>query len=343
MIRLAPVILLALAAPVLAQTSRPPAELGLDPFYEKYVDGGGVPVIGSRRVDDRAFAEAAAALRAMMSRRPDVVRAMVARGAMLGIVGATEQTTDLPGHHDLNEAFPDQDWDLRTRGVGGTPERPLASVGEENLLGASEDRYRGESILVHEFGHSVLTLGLAGDVKDGLRFADRLSAAFEAARSEGLWADTYAATNADEYWAEGIQSWFDANLEADPADGVHGPVDTRAELRAHDPRLAELLAEVFPDDGWRPRTSERPPVAPGDRIDLRVVNRSTSRVNVQWIDGSGALVPYAELAPGEEWTCTSYPGHGWVATCEGRRRRTWVVPPSAASTWTVAWPGEDLR
>ncbi len=46
------------------------------------------------------------------------------------------------------------------------------------------------------------------------------------------------------------KSWFDANREALPPNGIHNEVDTREELARYDPALAELVAEVFPA-GWR--------------------------------------------------------------------------------------------
>ena len=50
-----------------------------------------------------------------------------------------------------------------------------------------------------------------------------------------------------EYWAEGVQAWFDASARVDVNDGVN----TRARLRAHDPALATLLAATFGDGAWR--------------------------------------------------------------------------------------------
>jgi len=48
-----------------------------------------------------------------------------------------------------------------------------------------------------------------------------------------------------------VQSWFDANLEADPPNGIHNHVNTREELEAYDPDLAKLIAEVFGHIEWR--------------------------------------------------------------------------------------------
>ena len=82
-------------------------------------------------------------------------------------------------------------------------------------------------------------------------FRPRVDAAFKAAREAGLWDETYAATDVLEYWAEGVQSWFDSNATAQPANGVHNHVDTRAELLEYDPTLAALVKEVFGDTTWR--------------------------------------------------------------------------------------------
>lgn len=111
------------------------------------------------------------------------------------------------------------------------------------------DRYAGENIFVHEFGHSLLTLGLERAVPT---FGQRVDSAYAAAVAAGRFANTYADDNRDEYWAEGVQSWFNVNLEATPANGVHNHVNTRAELQAYDPALAALLAEAFPGQGALP-------------------------------------------------------------------------------------------
>ena len=60
----------------------------------------------------------------------------------------------------------------------------------------------------------------------------------------GLWKGKYAATNHHEYFAEGVQSWFDNNRENDHD---HNHVNTRAELIEYDPGLAAMCREVFGD------------------------------------------------------------------------------------------------
>jgi hypothetical protein len=79
-------------------------------------------------------------------------------------------------------------------------------------------------------------------------FDERLKAAYESAREKGLWKGKYAGVNHHEYFAEGVQSWFDDNREDDHD---HNHVNTRAELIEYDPDLAALCREVFGDTQLR--------------------------------------------------------------------------------------------
>ncbi|MDF1523939.1 MAG: hypothetical protein P1P87_14125, partial [Trueperaceae bacterium] len=222
-----------------------PIGLDLDAFYTKYCVAGGVAIVASDEVPDAALRRAQAVVAAMLAPvRADAVAAIHEARVRVGVIGVAQVTTDLPEHADLNEAFPldEGDWDTRTRGVAATLARPLTSAAEENLLCAPGDVYAGESILVHEFAHTVHEQGVA--VVDAT-FDGRLEAAYADAMDAGRWTDTYAATNAIEYWAEGVQSYFDVNGFAEPADGVHHTIATRVDLQAYDPSLYALVDAVF--------------------------------------------------------------------------------------------------
>jgi len=232
----------------------PPAALRLDRFYKKHIDAAGLPIVSSEKVPDAALREAQAIVLKLTSRREDILKAMIQHKTRVAIMAQAEVTTDIPEHRDLNKAFPATDWNKRCRGVGATLARPACSATEENLLQLDEDRYRGESILIHEFGHTLLVMGLDG-IDPAFRRA--LDAAYKGALAKGLFQKTYAATNADEYWAEGVQDWFDANLTANPPNGIHNEVGTRVELKKYDPALAALLEQVFGDSEWRWKPGKR--------------------------------------------------------------------------------------
>ena len=120
----------------------------------------------------------------------------------------------------------------RLAGWAEQAERPVTSVGEENLLGCAGDILRvvpsagqiGESILIHEFSHSILDVAI--EYLDPA-FVNRVENAYDYSKLVGRWANLYADENYREYWAEGVQSWFDANREMNPQDLVHNYVNTR--------------------------------------------------------------------------------------------------------------------
>ncbi len=216
----------------------PPAELKLPAFYRKHVSAGGYPIVSSEKVNDYALKEAAYLVDLMLAKRPDVRRAMIDSGSRLIVIARDEFSTDIPEYAHMQ---PKDFWDARARGFGGSQSDPVCSCGEENLLGYPGDPYATESIFIHEFAHNMHLRGL---VRVDPEFDTRVKAAYDAAMKAKLWAGKYAAVNHHEYFAEGVQSWFNDNRAYDHD---HNHVDTRAELRAYDPGLAALCESVYGD------------------------------------------------------------------------------------------------
>lgn len=223
-----------------------PPELGLDPFYKKYLDAGGISVVSSEHVSDEALIRAQRVITVMLSKRPDVKRVMVESGCKVMIIGRNEEVCDLPEYAHIcdtpeNIAY----WNKRARGFGGAPEDAFsASFGEENVLCLEGDRYKGESILVHEFAHLIHTVGIVG-VDPG--FNSELEALRQHAIEKGRWENTYAISNKEEYFAEAVQSFFDCNRYSEKPNGVHNAINTRAKLKVYDPEMYELLLRYFPE------------------------------------------------------------------------------------------------
>ncbi len=61
---------------------------------------------------------------------------------------------------------------------------------------------------------------------------------------KGLWKGTYTATNPSEYWAEGVQAYFDCMR---PQFGAN----TREKLQKYDPDLFALVDEVYKQSKFR--------------------------------------------------------------------------------------------
>lgn len=248
---------LALAAIVLAGNSqvgpttkpgdaigKPPEKLGHDGFYTKHATFKGLPILASKNVDDKALHKLVYGIGRMLEKVPEAwIEAFVASGSLFAIIGKNEGQTDLPQYRHLKND-PNTDWDKRARGLGGR----TTSAGEENILELDGDRYRGESIWLHEFAHTLSSQMFARVDPEHRR---ELRAAYDKAMAAGLWKNTYAATNSAEYWAEGVQCYFDTNRSASPPDGVHNEICNREQLKEYDPALFELIERSFGGNPWR--------------------------------------------------------------------------------------------
>lgn len=229
----------------------PPSKDGVPSFYTQRVDVGGFPIVASKNVNPYALKEAAYILKMMLAQRPDVREAMVKSGARLCIIAHNEFTTELPEFArmaiglapdpTMRELSAKDFWDARARGTGGSETDPYCTCAEENVLGYPGDPYSTECILIHEFAHSI---HLRGMTNVDPTFDRRLRETYRAAMKAGLWKGKYASVNHHEYFAEGVQSWFDNNRVNDHD---HNHVDTRAELIEYDPGLAAICKEVFGD------------------------------------------------------------------------------------------------
>lgn len=209
----------------------------LDPFYQKYADANGLPVVSSMSPADEALTRVCELVIDMVSARPDVLEALLENHVRFAVIGEDELTNDIPEFSYLDDYI-----NQRARGLGGLP---AASCAEESILCNTElDRWRGEGICVHEFAH---TISMGGLFEVDPTFEDRLGDAFQNAQSSGLFENTYAMENLQEYWAEGVQDWYYTNLESDPPNGIHNFVDRREELMQYDPALYALIAEFLPD------------------------------------------------------------------------------------------------
>jgi Mlc titration factor MtfA (ptsG expression regulator) len=224
---------------------------GVPAFYTQRVSANGFPIVASAKVNPYALKEAAYLVDMMLAKRPDVRAAMIKSGARMCLMAYNEYTTELPEfvrmaeEKEKEKEFPDLPakdyWDARARGLGGSDTDPLCTVAEENVLGYPGDPYQAECILIHEFAHN---LHLRGLLNVDPTFDTRLKATYDSAMKAGLWKGKYAAMNHYEYFAEGVQSWFDDNRVNDHD---HNHVHLRSQLIEYDPGLAALCREVFGD------------------------------------------------------------------------------------------------
>ena len=203
----------------------PPAKFKIDPYYTKFTFAREFPVLGSKHVSDEALLKANDTIRKMFAYRHDILKAMIADGARLVVLGREEKLSDLPEFKDAkNKAELDQ-----VRYLDYTPTLKLMVVPEENVLGLAERAVRGQVHGGQRLREGAVPRRRAAAGRSGLRQAAAEAAVraareaagrrvrqaaedsvFEAATEKGLWKGTPAARDRVEYWAAGVEAYFDA-------------------------------------------------------------------------------------------------------------------------------------
>lgn len=212
-------------------------------FYKKYIMLGddlenSIPIVSAQGVSDTALYQAKIACTIITKTLPISVLNMLRKQRIyLVIFGNKEYPDALPG-------WP-ANLDAKRYAGGYGPNMPGATCGihEGDILNNSFDRYPAENIVIHEFGHAVKNFGLEKIYPD---FKDRVDKLWTHAKDTGLWSNTYAISNADEYFAEGIQTYFDLNTKGPVGgDGIHNEIHTRAQFKTYDPDFFNLLNEIY--------------------------------------------------------------------------------------------------
>lgn len=215
----------------------PPSKVKINEFYQKYCSLYGVPIVSSRDVSDEALKRAWHIANEMVGHHHEYLKTIAQQGIVIAIIGKNENISDIPEYAGLDPKY----WNARARGLGATSDRPAISGAEENLLclNRPNDRYQGENIFVHEWSHTVHEFGIRlHDNSFQSQLDDLYDNAFNDLRSKigfelGLYPmEAYAMVNATEYWAEGVQSYY--NVES------AYPV-TAGELSLVDPSLYRLI------------------------------------------------------------------------------------------------------
>ena len=229
--------------------------VGPDATVESYTQGCTVldiELLAGEDVDPSALVQMSDRIYNMLVLRPDLQTAINAAGIDGRVIGAIERITDLPEFEDLFDLYPGTFWDRRGRSFPGTELVPYVAGAEESLLCFENDFYAGEDPFIRDFALTIRRFGMTGV---DLQTSARIEQAYGTAIAKGLWVNTLAEIDSDNYWQEGVQSFFDVNLEEPedrPPNSSHNHVDTRDELRTYDTTLWEIAVSVFGDTDWRP-------------------------------------------------------------------------------------------
>jgi hypothetical protein len=244
----------------------PPAHFKVDRYYTKFTFAREFTVLGSKHVSDAALLKANDTIRKMFAYRHDILKAMIADGARLVVLGRHEKLSDLPEFDDVTKAGFDE-----VRYLDYTPALKLMVACEENVLGLPDEPFAGKNMVVSVFAKGFYrvtglrpvldTFGKFGKQQYELRvkrldieFDRRLQKIHDEARDKELWKGTPAARDRVDYWAAGVEAYFDAAGTGQAPHGADRPIATREALRAYDPALYALVDETMAYQGhvdWR--------------------------------------------------------------------------------------------
>jgi hypothetical protein len=236
---------------------RPENECVVEPrsAVEEYTQGCdvlGFEILAAEGVDPRAIDQLAERMYNMLIERPDLTAAIADAGVNARVIGQDQRLPSLPEFEDLYNLYPGTDWNRAARSFPGTDLIPYVAGAEESLLCLDGDRYEGEDPFIRDMALAIRRFGM---FEADPALSARIEQAYGTAIALGLWVNTLAEINSDEYWAEGVQSYFDVNLEEPddrPPNSSHNQVDTRQELKEYDPALHDIARAVFGDTEWRP-------------------------------------------------------------------------------------------
>ena len=228
-------------------------------YYQKYINAGGVAVVGNADMPDRYFIAAKNIILQMTSKHPEIREKLFPRNSGFYMV-ITSSTAVY--------------WELPENLFNPNPGRPIGFCGGRFCYAYISSDYQTPlphgypleaETFVHEFAHAMhrvianenWTLTDPAERLPPLdpTFEDRLKRAYEAAKVANKWrvkdpaiidgklgevdvGPAYIMENYQEYWAEGVVYWYYLS---------HRNISfaSREEFAGYDPLLYELLAEWF--------------------------------------------------------------------------------------------------
>lgn len=214
------------------------------PLMERNCVRGGLVATGSENVPWHNLCQAAELQKTMLEYNSLVLEQMQDSGAIIGVFGPDEGVCDLP-YFSWLEGQPQ--CESAKGGLGGTPGNPVTGC-SALTLSATHDVFKrgqadGENTCVHELAHTIMNVGISNELNNEIR------ARFDQVKSDNeLWIrangeDSFALTNADEFFAEIAQSYFNANVSVDSFN--HVGVNGSEELLEYDPVSFELVDRIF--------------------------------------------------------------------------------------------------
>jgi len=251
--------------PMVSAPPTTPMFKNLDPWYTKFTWAREFTVVG-RGASDEALLHANATIRRMFAYRHDILKALIAEGVKLVVLGPNESIADLPEYKKLTDK---SKVDHTLRYFTYIPEMKLLVVAQENVLADPRDTYVGDNQVIRVFADALYRVaglrpavpGYRGDQQYELRvkrldvgFDQAVTALYDKAKAANKWKGTSAVEDKFAYWTAGVLAYFDALGQDAPAPEAPCAINTREALKTYDADLFALVNETMAYEGhvdWR--------------------------------------------------------------------------------------------
>ena len=231
---------------------------------DKYIDAGGIAIIGESTLENEDLLIASQITLQMTEKQPEIREYLSTKN---GFYITLYDVANRPGVIGLPET---DKWVSEIRGVIAMPWAGLcyfsgngrhtfactAPAGKtvnvreyrpqkkcDSLWCRYDLRKADWNIFIHEMGHAIEFI--ANNI-DG-RFDRWLTQIYDNAVINELIFDGFHGKNKHEYWAVGVEYWFYQHRDLHFEEGVEVPRSSRDQLKLRDPELHNLLSHWFAD------------------------------------------------------------------------------------------------
>jgi hypothetical protein len=237
----------------------------LDPWYTKFTWAREFTVVG-HGASDEALLQANETIRRMFAYRHDILKALIAEGLKLVVLGPNESIADLPEYKKVADK---SKVDHTLRCLTYNAEMKLVVVAQQNVLTNPHDTYVGDNQVIRVFADALYRIAgmrpaiadYRGDQQYELRvkrldadFDRAVTALYDKAKAANKWKGTSAVEDKFAYWAAGVLAYFDALGQTQPPGDAERAINTREALKAYDADLFALVNETMAYEGhvgWR--------------------------------------------------------------------------------------------
>ena len=247
-------------------TAPPDTEMfrNINPWYTKFTWAREFTVVG-RAAREEALLGANETIRRMFAYRHDILKALIAAGVKLVVLGPEESIADLPEYRQLTDR---QRIDHTGRFLTYDSELKLLAVGQENVLADRRHR-QGSDQVIQVLADAVYKVaGMRPVIPDyngnqqyelrvqrlDTQLDKRISELFDKAMAAKKWQGTSSVADKFAYWNTGVLAYFNATGQNPPPRDCPHSVTTREALQNYDPDLFALVNETMAYEGhvdWR--------------------------------------------------------------------------------------------